>query len=191
MLVITTILIGIYNAFNMYCDVRWRITKNLWHLSFIVVFLGLILWQFPTTIVWVMICGFFGLLAIGLIMEHVGSTAPGDTKMMITNGLGLSFFALIGSEGFVGAHYRNAILLFIGSLTVILFSIDVYRFARKYGLINVAKTLFNHSFGFFLRRFGLGIFAADTDLSNTSMRVLPGAVMITMAVTVTLVVISP
>ncbi|SLK16502.1 MULTISPECIES: hypothetical protein [unclassified Paenibacillus] len=191
MLVITAILIGIYNAFNMYCDVRWRITKNLWHLLFMIIFFALIMWQFPTTIVWVLICGFFGMLAIGLILEHVGSTAPGDTKMMMINGVGVSLFALIGSEGVVGGHYRNVVLLFIGSLALILFSIDVYRFGKKHGLTKVLKTLFSHSFGFILRKFGLGLFAAEPDLNNTSMRVLPGAVMITMAVSVTLLVFYP
>ncbi|KGP77786.1 MULTISPECIES: hypothetical protein [Paenibacillus] len=191
MLVLTTLLIGIYNAFNMYCDIRWRITKNLWHLSFMVLFFGLIIWQYPTTIVWVLLCGFCAFLLIGLLMEQMGSTAPGDTKMMMTNGLGVSLFGLIGSEGFVGGHYRNTLLMFLGSLILILFLIDVYRFGRRYGIAKVLKTIFGHAFGFILRRVGFGHFAVEPEMSNASMRILPGAVMITAAVSLTVLVLYP
>lgn len=185
------VLIGVYNVFNMYCDIRWRITKNLWHLLFMLIFLGMVIWQAPSSVGWILLGGCFAFLFGGLLLERVGSTAPGDTKMMMANGVGLSSYILLVKGEFVLADFRNAMFLYAGSLVLLLFLIDAYRFARKYGVKRVFVTLFSGSVGFILSRLGLAAFAPVTQLDGKDLRVLPGAVMIAMSVGLTLYLFFP
>lgn len=87
----------LYNAVNIYTDIRWLKTKNLWHLffwlfwvidSFVIskpsftealsfMFFGCILW-----------------LLFGLYLESQRFFAPGDTKMVVTNAMGLTAICL-------------------------------------------------------------------------------------------------
>lgn len=98
-----------YHAFNVYTDVKWRITKNLWHLLF---FLGgvmlsgqalrgegikeILTFYALSVILW---------LCIGIFMETaVGMFSPGDTKMIVVSALWLAASA--------GERYRETLLSF-------------------------------------------------------------------------------
>lgn len=80
MILSSLILLIVYNGFNMYCDVRWRITKNLWHVLYLLLFLTLIIVQQGTAVLWAVGWGCIAFLFYGLLLEAAGSTAPGDTK---------------------------------------------------------------------------------------------------------------
>jgi len=184
-------LLVLYNAVNMYCDIRWRITKNLWHLSFMIVFVSLIAFFFTSVIGWVLLWGFVAWLFYGLMLEKVGSTAPGDTKMMMANALGICCFSLFGLGNVNISELKSSLLVFGISFAFIKFAIDVYRFGKKYGLKKVFSTLFGSGFRYILSRFGLGHMVNENTLDHKGMIVLPGAVEIALAVTISSIVHFP
>ncbi|MBY3621115.1 hypothetical protein M2444_004750 [Paenibacillus sp. PastF-3] len=186
MILSSLILLIVYNGFNMYCDVRWRITKNLWHVLYLLLFLTLIIVQQGTAVLWAVGWGCIAFLFYGLLLEAAGSTAPGDTKMMMTNGLGICCYVLAVNGGFVRDEMRSALRIFLFSLVLILFLIDAYRFGRKYGLKRVVKAIFENTIGYIMAKAGMNAFAPSSSLDNKDFRILPGAVMITMSVGITI-----
>ena len=94
-------LLLLYNVVNVYTDIRWRKTKNFWHLLFFLAsFLLLLingppLWSmemlqllFVAIIVW---------LLVGLFFETFRLFSPGDTKMLIVNASWVSFLTYSAS----------------------------------------------------------------------------------------------
>ncbi|PGW00764.1 hypothetical protein [Bacillus cereus] len=80
----------IYHVFNVYMDVSYRITKNYWHLTFLIIGMGYsyiflegIAWYKPLAIIGLTLC-------VGLLLEYFKQSSPGDTKMMIVTALLLS-----------------------------------------------------------------------------------------------------
>jgi hypothetical protein len=189
---LTIALLGIYNIFNMYCDIRWRITKVFWHLTFIILFISLIVFQFPSVIGWVLLWGFVVWLIYGLALEKVGSTSPGDTKMMMTNALGICCFTLYGIGSVNIDALKSSLFVFGVTFTIIKFLIDVYRFGKRYGVKRVFTTLFGYAFRFVASRVGLGnLVNPHESLDNKGMILLPGAVEIAISVAIACIVHFP
>lgn len=73
----------IYHIVNVYTDCKYRITKNIWHLLFLIIgfFQYYFLAEEPRFF------AFFGViffvLILGLLLEVFRQSSPGDTKMMI------------------------------------------------------------------------------------------------------------
>lgn len=88
--IIPLIMFLVYHALNVYTDVKFRVTKNLWHLVFLALGLGYYyLFAFDGT--WYKpILAMVITLAIGLVLEMVRVSSPGDTKMFIVTALLLS-----------------------------------------------------------------------------------------------------
>jgi Flp pilus assembly protein protease CpaA len=87
---IPTIMFFIYHIFNVYTDVKFRITKNIWHLLFLVI--GLVYYYvFAFTGEWYRpLVAMLIALIIGLLLEGVRLSSPGDTKMFVVTALLLS-----------------------------------------------------------------------------------------------------
>ncbi|WP_121616790.1 hypothetical protein [Virgibacillus halodenitrificans] len=80
--IIPLILFLIYHSLNVYTDAKFRITKNLWHLLFLVIGL-LFYFVFAPANTWYHPLAAMGIaLVAGLILEFARMSSPGDTKMM-------------------------------------------------------------------------------------------------------------
>ena len=89
-IIIPIIMFLIYHTLNVYTDIKYRITKNYWHLLFIVIGLTYFYifafegeWYKP---ILAMVVAF----GIGIIFEGIRLSSPGDTKMFIVTALLLS-----------------------------------------------------------------------------------------------------
>lgn len=181
------VLLCIYNFFNMYTDIRWRITKNVWHLLYLIAFLSYSIVNVPDHTLWII---FFNLgipLAYGLLLENVGTTGAGDTKMMIVNATGLSSIIISQTSLLTESELNFILFLFLFSLSVVLLFVDGYRIAKKHGfkyLINIFRKNF---VGTLLIKFGFS-YLAKLEISDAKdFKPLAGAVLIFIAVFVTYV----
>lgn len=87
---IPLILYIVYHTLNVITDVKYRITKNLWHLLFLIVGLGFYYglafentWYHPLAAMVIA-------LLIGLALEIMRLSSPGDTKMFMVTAIYLS-----------------------------------------------------------------------------------------------------
>lgn len=92
----------LYNAVNVYTDIRWRKTKNLWHLLFFLIsFLTLIVSGPPFWSIDMLQFLFISIIAwllAGLFFETIRLFAPGDTKMLVVNASWVSLLTYHASE---------------------------------------------------------------------------------------------
>ena len=80
----------VYHVLNVYTDIKFRVTKNIWHLLFLLLGVGYYYgfslggeWYRPLLAMLVA-------LIIGLFLEMIRLSSPGDTKMFIVTALLLS-----------------------------------------------------------------------------------------------------
>lgn len=129
-MVIPLTLLMVYHSFNVYLDVRYRITKNIWHILFFLI----------GTVVYVMIKAewiqFFSIcilaLIFGLALEALRVSAAGDTKMCIVTSVWIGIFTQESA-------YVTVVSLYIGYLLFILlasYAILVMRKGVKWVLMN-------------------------------------------------------
>lgn len=119
-MILTAVLFALlaYHIVNIYTDVRYRLTKNLWHLLF---FLAGTVFYFSLQLD---LAGYFislGLaLVFGLVMEFTKITCPGDTKMCIATSIWL---AVLGAPAFIsifGFYFFYLFILVACTLMVII-----------------------------------------------------------------------
>ena len=139
------VLIGLflYNAINCYTDVRWRITKNVWHLLFLLMWLiALWLQGLPWT-EWISVlwwgCAFW--LFVGLLFESKKVFSPGDTKMLIVNALGISSWV----EGAFPGQLLTALYFYGASVSCLLLVSSMILVIRKYGLVDPILVMITRS----------------------------------------------
>lgn len=161
----------IYNALNVWTDIRWRKTKNAWHLCFAFLFIGVLsvsslnFYDFVEDMFW----GFFLWLLIGLLFEQKGMFAPGDTKMLMVNAVGIS--VLTFGQNQVGLDH--AMYVYGGMETAVFFLLSLYQLTRRFGMRAVVYSLMSSA------RF----------LGSSEVR-MPGAVPISVGVLLTIIIIS-
>lgn len=124
-------LILIYHAVNIWTDVKWRVTKNVWHLLF---FLGgvilsgqalrgegikeIMIFYALSVILWI---------CIGVFMEAaVGMFSPGDTKMIVVSALWLAASA--------GGGYREMLLSYGFGVSLSLLIAGLIVMIRNHGI---------------------------------------------------------
>ncbi|MCF6094309.1 hypothetical protein L1765_10075 [Microaerobacter geothermalis] len=78
--------LAVYHLFNVWTDVRYRKTKNMWHLLFLLIGMGAYYFQ-PSVIWWRPWVGAIITLLLGLIFEGMKFSSPGDTKMLIVSAI--------------------------------------------------------------------------------------------------------
>lgn len=85
------VLFIIYLSFNVFTDIRQRITKNYWHLCFLI--LGsLSSYFFGTRNMEEVFVVMISALICGLVCELFKFSSPGDTKMLIVSSMYLIHF---------------------------------------------------------------------------------------------------
>lgn len=122
----------VYHTFNVFMDCKYRITKNVWHLVFLIVGLGYIYtfqqykeWYYP-------LVALFITLFMGLILEFFRQSSPGDTKMMAVSAVIVT--AMLPNVSYL--HIATGIVVF----HLLLFVIYTYIFLFvKRGLIQTIK----------------------------------------------------
>ncbi|MEX3623647.1 hypothetical protein [Viridibacillus arvi] len=88
--IIPIILYLLYHSLNVFTDIKYRITKNLWHLLFLVIGLGFY-YGFAFSNAWYHPLGaLIVTLVIGLVLEKIRLSSPGDTKMFMVTAIYLS-----------------------------------------------------------------------------------------------------
>lgn len=92
LIIVPLIIYLIYHSLNIYTDIKYRITKNLWHLLFLVIGLGFY-YTFAFSNAWYHPLGALGVaLIIGLIFERLGLSSAGDTKMLMVTAVYVTLF---------------------------------------------------------------------------------------------------
>lgn len=128
----------VYHIFNVYTDVKHRLTKNLWHLLFLIA--GLLYyygfafkgeWYRPLL---AMIIALF----IGLFLEKVRLSSPGDTKMFVVTALILSM--MLPYQGYV--RIALAVVVFH------LFLLSLFTYGVLFKKIGVKQTFKNQLMDF-------------------------------------------
>ena len=134
----------VYHAVNIFTDVKWRVTKNFWHLLF---FMGgvmlsiqalrgvsvgeILLFYTLSVILW---------FCIGIFLETVvGMYSPGDTKIMLISALWLS--SLAGIE-----RYRESLVVYALCIATSLLLAGAIAMTRQYGPKNVTREIKYHLF---------------------------------------------
>lgn len=127
------ILYLIYHSLNVFTDIKYRLTKNFWHLSFLI--LGLVYyyvfafsnsWYHPLISIMIV-------LLLGLFLERMRLSSPGDTKMFIVTALLLSMMLPNLSSFRIGM----AVVIFH------LFLISLFTYFKLFQSIGVINTFKN------------------------------------------------
>lgn len=185
MTIIIAALILCYNVVNMYTDIRWRITKNVWHLLYFLFFLSYAMYMNLSITLWLVVFAITIPLLFGLALEKAGSTGPGDTKMMITNALGIcALIVSISPTPQVETDLVQGLLRYGLLLSLTLLTVDAFRIVKNYGFKSLYTIFFRNFIGVLLIKLGLGFLAKLDRIDTTSLRPLPGAVMIGFAILV-------
>lgn len=132
-ILVPLILYIVYHALNVLTDIKYRITKNLWHLLFLVI--GLIFyycfafvnsWYHPLAAMLIT-------LFIGLFLEKLRLSSPGDTKMFMVTAIYLSMML---------PHHA----FFRISLAVVVFHlalVAIFTYFRLFKQIGIVQTFKN------------------------------------------------
>ncbi len=89
-IIVPIIMFVLYHIFNVYTDIKYRITKNLWHLLFMIIGLTYYYGFAYEGELFRPLLTMFVALGIGLIFEKMRLSSAGDTKMFIITALILS-----------------------------------------------------------------------------------------------------
>jgi hypothetical protein len=133
------ILIG-YMILNVFTDLKYRKTKNIWHLIFLIVGIGITYFSGIRTekeIVIVLVAA----LACGLLLETFKFSSPGDTKMLVVVSLYVS--NVVEESAMLTAITLTAFhLLFF-------WVASVYRLIKILGFIGAIKDQLEHAASIF------------------------------------------
>lgn len=136
-LVITPlILFLIYHCLNVYTDSKYRITKNLWHLLFLVV--GLVFYYvFAPANPWYHPLAAMGIaFVIGIMLEVARMSSAGDTKMLMVTAVLMTM--MLPHHGF----FRIALAVVIFHL--FLFALVTYvKLFKDVGVIQTFRNQIN------------------------------------------------
>jgi Flp pilus assembly protein protease CpaA len=132
-IIIPLVLFLIYHALNVYTDTKYRITKNVWHLIFLVV--GLVFYYvFAPSNAWYHPLAAMGItLVIGLILEMARMSSPGDTKMLVVTALLMTM--MLPHHGF----FRIALAVVIFHL----FLFALFTYGKLFKELGVKQTFKN------------------------------------------------
>lgn len=128
-----------YHVVNIFTDIKWRVTKNLWHLLF---FMGGVMLSIQALrgvsvgeILLFYALGVILWFCIGIFLETVvGMYSPGDTKMMLISALWLS--SLAGIE-----RYRESLVVYGLGIATSLLLAGAIAMTRQYGAKNVTRKI--------------------------------------------------
>ncbi|WP_148302527.1 hypothetical protein [Caldalkalibacillus mannanilyticus] len=121
------VILLMYHSLNIYTDLRFRRTKNLWHLLFLVgaipfivrTCLGLEGMEILAYLFW----GVLLWLLLGLFLETFRFFSPGDTKMLLVSGI---WITSTQQGDYVVAGYAFAFFT-----TLFLFCLGLYYFLKN------------------------------------------------------------
>lgn len=129
---IPCILYIVYHTLNVITDLKYRITKNLWHLLFLIIGLSFYYgvafenaWYHP-------LAALFITLLMGLVLEKMRLSSAGDTKMFIVTAVYLSM--MLPHHGF----FRIALAVVIFHLALVAI-FTYFRLFRKIGIVQTFK----------------------------------------------------
>jgi Flp pilus assembly protein protease CpaA len=114
--VLIYLLLTVYMSFNLYTDLKYLITKNLWHLMFLAIGLCYALISNESFIAKIIVI--FISLILGIALEKVSKISAGDTKMLCVSSIYLTF--LLDIHDFFVPFYLIFLYLIVSSLVVIL-----------------------------------------------------------------------
>jgi Flp pilus assembly protein protease CpaA len=151
----------IYAVVNVITDIKYRITKNYWHLFFLL--FGICYASSVRSIQEIILAVLFSLF-IGLLLEQVKVFSAGDTKMIVVTTVWLSSLAPISI-----LHLLMTIILFY-LLPFVLVCIIVQ--VKKYGLSNAIQREFQQFKMLCLH--GIRTFSEQDSIVNN----VPGAIFV-------------
>lgn len=133
------ILLG-YMALNVFTDLKYRKTKNIWHLLFLIVGIGITYFAGIRTgkeIVIVLAMA----LACGLLLETFKFSSPGDTKMLVVVAIYVS--NLVEESAILTAITLTAFHLLFFWIA------SVYRLIKILGFVGAFKDQLEHAASIF------------------------------------------
>ena len=133
------ILLG-YMTLNIFTDLKYRKTKNIWHLLFLIVGIGITYFAGIRTGKEIMIVLAMA-LACGLLLETFKFSSPGDTKMLVVVAIYVS--NLVEESAILTAITLTAFhLLFF-------WVASVYRLIKILGFVGAIKDQLEHAASIF------------------------------------------
>lgn len=156
----------IYATVNVVTDIKYRITKNYWHLFFLL--FGICYTAKVRSIQEITLAILFSLF-IGLLLEQVKASSAGDTKMLIVTTVWLSAFVPISI-----LRLSLSIVLFY-LLPFILICIIVL--VKKYGLSNAIQREWQQFKMLYLQGIR-SLSGQDAESTNTLVNNIPGAIFV-------------
>lgn len=133
------ILIG-YMILNVFTDSKYRKTKNIWHLLFLIVGIGITYFAGIRTGKEILIVLAMA-LACGLLLETFKFSSPGDTKMLVVVAIYVS--NLVEESAILTAITLTAFHLLFFWIA------SVYRLIKILGFVGAIKDQFEHAASIF------------------------------------------
>ena len=133
------ILIG-YMILNVFTDLKYRKTKNIWHLLFLIVGIGITYFAGIRTGKEILIVLAMA-LACGLLLETFKFSSPGDTKMLVVVAIYVS--NLVEESAILTAITLTAFHLLFFWIA------SVYRLIKILGFVGAIKDQFEHAASIF------------------------------------------
>ncbi|MGR5913111.1 hypothetical protein ACT7DG_30015 [Bacillus cereus] len=133
------ILIG-YMILNVFTDLKYRKTKNIWHLLFLIVGIGITYFGGIRTGKEILIVLAMA-LACGLLLETFKFSSPGDTKMLVVVAIYVS--NLVEESAILTAITLTAFHLLFFWIA------SVYRLIKILGFVGAIKDQFEHAASIF------------------------------------------
>lgn len=132
----------LYNAVNVYTDMRWRKTKNAWHLLYFLA--SFVLLQMVGPPFWsIEMLQFLGIAVVlwllaGLFFESFRFFSPGDTKMLVVNAFWVSLLSYQSGQ-WEGVQETLWLLAFWFILSYL--AVSVFLTVRKFGWKAMLRSL--------------------------------------------------
>lgn len=140
MIYLSFIVILVYHSVNIITDVKYRKTKNIWHLIFIII--GCVQYLFNSLVLRNNMFQFLNLtiacgvvLFMGIVLEELKYSSPGDTKMSIVT------LVLLISVSPLSIFYTTFIFIFCNILFSFIFT--TFLVFEKIGILNMLKNTKN------------------------------------------------
>ncbi|MDP4087560.1 MAG: hypothetical protein Q8934_23640 [Bacillota bacterium] len=157
----------LYHSVNIFTDTKYRITKNKWHLLFLIIGSAYFFYNHKDWLSYIFLLLIS--LAFGLLLETLRVSSAGDTKMCIVS------IIWVGSISFY-SPYITTLVLFVGYILFI-FLLSYFKLVKKLGFKWVILNQW----------YDLKSFIIKTPLSQeTALENFPGAVAICFGVAVSI-----
>lgn len=132
----------VYHLVNIYTDVKYRVTKNIWHLAFLIIGLGYYYGYANSSPWYKPVATMVLTLGIGLILEYLKQSSPGDTKMLVITSLLISL--TLPYQGYI--RIAAAVIIFHLAILAI---IAYFKLFQKHGVLQTFKYQFSDIKAFF------------------------------------------